>query len=63
MLMPSGSAFAVNNLGIHLTDLAEVYLLTGISTIFVGPLIGKAADSRGKLPIFVVSSTLTTRWC
>ena len=59
MLMPFGSAFAVNNLGIHLTDLPTVYLITGLSTIFVGPLIGKAADAWGKLPVFMVGSATT----
>jgi predicted MFS family arabinose efflux permease len=52
MLMPFSSAFTVNNLGISLESLPVIYLVTGIATIFVGPLVGKAADSFGKLRVF-----------
>ena len=59
MLMPFGSAFTVNNLGIGLSSLPMIYLITGVCTIFTGPMIGKAADSLGKLPVFMAGSTLT----
>jgi predicted MFS family arabinose efflux permease len=59
MLMPFSSAFTVNNLGISLHDLPIIYLVTGIATIFVGPLVGKAADSFGKLRVFFMGTTLT----
>ena len=36
-----------------------VYLITGICTIFAGPLIGKAADARGKFPVFVLGTALS----
>ena len=52
MLMPFSSAFTVNNLGISLHDLPVIYLVTGIATIFIGPIVGKAADSFGKLRVF-----------
>jgi predicted MFS family arabinose efflux permease len=52
MLMPFSSAFTVNNLGISLHDLPVIYLVTGIATIFIGPLVGKAADAFGKLRVF-----------
>jgi predicted MFS family arabinose efflux permease len=52
MLMPFSSAFTVNNLGISLHDLPIIYLVTGIATIFIGPLVGKAADSFGTLRVF-----------
>jgi predicted MFS family arabinose efflux permease len=59
MLMPFSSAFTVNNLGISLDDLPIIYLVTGIATIFVGPLVGKAADSFGKLRVFFVGTSIT----
>jgi predicted MFS family arabinose efflux permease len=59
MLMPFSSAFTVNNLGIPLERLPTIYLATGICTIFFGPLIGKAADSVGKLPVFLAGSVIT----
>jgi predicted MFS family arabinose efflux permease len=52
MLMPFSSAFTVGNLGISLGDLPIIYLVTGIATIFIGPLVGKAADALGKLRVF-----------
>jgi predicted MFS family arabinose efflux permease len=52
MLMPFSSAFTVGNLGISLQDLPVIYLVTGIATIFIGPLVGKAADAVGKLRVF-----------
>ncbi len=52
MLMPFSSAFTVNNLGISLHDLPIIYLVTGIATIFIGPLVGKASDSFGTLRVF-----------
>jgi predicted MFS family arabinose efflux permease len=58
MLMPFSSAFTVNNLGISLDNLPIIYLVTGIATIFVGPLVGKAADAFGKLRVFFVGTAL-----
>jgi predicted MFS family arabinose efflux permease len=52
MLMPFSSAFTVNNLGISLHDLPIIYFVTGIAVIVFGPLVGKAADSLGKLRVF-----------
>ena len=59
MLMPFSSAFTVNNLGISLHDLPIIYLVTGIATIFVGPLVGKAADTFGPLRVFFMGTALT----
>ena len=58
MLMPFSSAFTVNNLGISLHDLPIIYLVTGIATIFIGPLVGKAADALGKLRVFFFGSAV-----
>ncbi len=59
MLMPFSSAFVVNNLGISLEHLPTVYLVTGVCTIFVGPLVGKAADAVGKFRVFVFGTALS----
>ena len=59
MLMPFSSAFIVNNLGIDMHHLPTVYLITGLCTIFAGPLIGKMADKHGKFPVFVFGTTLS----
>lgn len=59
MLMPFSSAFTVGNLGISLDDLPVVYLVTGIATMFVGPLVGKLSDSIGSLRVFFGGTALT----
>lgn len=59
MLMPFSSAFAVNNLGIGMADLPTVYLVTGLCTIFVGPLVGRAADAFGTFRVFTAGTALS----
>ncbi|HZZ91238.1 MAG TPA: MFS transporter [Usitatibacter sp.] len=59
MLMPFGSAYIVNNLGVPITSLPTIYLVTGIFTIFIGPLVGRIADRTGKYPVFVAGSVLS----
>jgi predicted MFS family arabinose efflux permease len=59
MLMPFSSAFTVGNLGIALASLPTIYLVTGLATIFAGPLVGKAADRFGKLRVFFMGTALT----
>lgn len=59
MLMPFSSAYIVNNLGIDLFHLPTVYLVTGVCTIFIGPLIGKLADAVGKFRVFAFGTTVT----
>ncbi|HEY7376244.1 MAG TPA: MFS transporter [Polyangia bacterium] len=56
MLMPFGSTFTVNNLGIALTDLPIIYAITGGVTLVAGPLLGKVADSIGKYKLFVIGT-------
>lgn len=53
MIMPFSTAFTVNNLGIHQDNLPMIYLVTGIASIIIGPLIGKASDKFGKFNTFV----------
>ncbi|MCF8205005.1 MAG: MFS transporter [Methylotenera sp.] len=59
MIMPFASAFSVHNVGIDLAHLPIVYLVTGISTMFVAPLVGRLADRFGPLPVFYTGSGLT----
>jgi predicted MFS family arabinose efflux permease len=59
MLMPFSSAYVVNNLGISLHDLPTVYVVTGLCTVFAGPLIGRAADRYGKFQVFGLGTALS----
>jgi predicted MFS family arabinose efflux permease len=56
MLMPFGSAFTVYNLGIDIVHLPTIYLVSGLFSIFTGPLVGRASDTFGKFPTFVFGS-------
>jgi len=59
MLLPFGSVYLVNNIGIALSDLPTVYLVSGMFTIFAGPLIGRASDTLGKFGTFVFGCALS----
>jgi predicted MFS family arabinose efflux permease len=59
MLMPFGSAFTVNNIGITVDRLWLIYLATGIITLLAGPFLGRLSDRIGKYRMFVVGSSLT----
>jgi predicted MFS family arabinose efflux permease len=59
MLMPYMSAFSVHNLGIALSRLPLVYLITGACAMIAGPLIGRASDALGKYLVFFVGCVAT----
>jgi predicted MFS family arabinose efflux permease len=56
MLMPFGSAFTVQNMGVPVTKLPLIYVVTGIVSIAAGPLIGRLSDRWGKYRIFCLGS-------
>lgn len=58
MLMPFASAFSVHNLGITLEQLPIVYLITGMCSILIGPLVGRVSDRIGKFPMFCVGTVI-----
>jgi predicted MFS family arabinose efflux permease len=59
MLMPFGTAFIVNNIGLSIHTLPTIYLVTGLCTVFVGPLVGRASDSFGKFNTFCFGTLMT----
>ena len=59
MLMPFGSAYTVNNLGIDIVHLPTIYLVSGLFSIVTGPLVGRASDAFGKFPTFAFGSALS----
>lgn len=58
MLMPFGSTFLVNNVGISMKELPMIYLVTGISSIIAGPVLGRLSDTVGKFPVFCFGTVL-----
>lgn len=59
MLMPFGSTFSINNLGVTFDQLPMIYLITGICSMIAGPLIGRLSDAIGSIKIFTIGSILT----
>jgi predicted MFS family arabinose efflux permease len=59
MMMPFGSAFTVHNLGIGVMHLPTIYLVSGLFSIFTGPLVGRASDRFGKFPVFMFGSAVS----
>ena len=58
MLMPFGTAYIVNNVGLPLTTLPTIYLVTGLFTVFMGPLVGRLSDSFGKFNVYCFGTLL-----
>jgi predicted MFS family arabinose efflux permease len=59
MLMPFGSAYTVHNIGIDIVNLPTIYLVSGLFSVFTGPLVGRASDRFGKFPVFVFGSAMS----
>jgi predicted MFS family arabinose efflux permease len=58
MLMPFGTAYGVNNLGIQEAQLPTLYMVTGICMLAFSPLIGKLSDKLGKYKVFLWGSAI-----
>jgi predicted MFS family arabinose efflux permease len=59
MMMPFGSAFAINNLHITQHQLPMLFMIAGFATLLVMPLVGKLSDTVEKYKIFVGASIWT----
>ncbi|HLY68699.1 MAG TPA: MFS transporter, partial [Puia sp.] len=55
MMMPFGSAFAINNLRITQQQLPIIFMVAGLSTLVIMPLIGKLSDKIDKFKIFALA--------
>ncbi|MEO6405432.1 MAG: MFS transporter [Ferruginibacter sp.] len=56
MIMPWGSAFAVNNLGVSFERLPILFMVGGVATLFIMPLVGRLSDRIDKFKIFTVAA-------
>ena len=56
MMMPWGSAFAINNLKITNEQLPILFMVAGVATLIIMPVIGKLSDSLSKFKIFTFAS-------
>ena len=56
MMMPWGSAFAVNNLHVTYAQLTPLFMASGIAAVIIMPLVGKLSDKVDKVKLFTVSA-------
>ncbi len=56
MMMPFGSAFAINNLHITQQQLPVLFMVSGISSLVIMPLVGRVSDKIDKFKIFIAAS-------
>lgn len=56
MMMPWGSAFAVNNLGVTYEQLPILFMVGGLSSLFIMPMVGKLSDQFDKFKIFTIAA-------
>ena len=56
MMMPWGSAFAVNNLHVSWEQLPILFMVSGIAALIIMPLVGKLSDKIDKVKIFTVAA-------
>ena len=59
MIMPFSTPFIINNVGISQNDLPVIYVITGIGSMVILPLIGKISDRFGKFPTFLAGTILS----
>lgn len=58
-IIPFISPYLVANVGFGENHLYLIYAVGGALTIFSAPVVGKLADKRGKLPIFIIFAVLS----
>ena len=56
MIMPWGSVYAINNLHVTKEQLPILFMIAGIATLLMMPLIGKLSDKIDKFKIFTIAS-------
>lgn len=55
MMMPWGSAFAVNNLGVTEGQLPWLFFVGGVASLITMPLVGALSDRLPKMAIFITA--------
>lgn len=56
MMMPFGSAFAINNLGVTQHQLPLMFMVSGVSSLIFMPMIGRLSDRFDKFKLFAIAS-------
>lgn len=56
MMMPWGSAFSINNLHVTPEQLPILFMVGGVSTLLIMPIIGRISDKIDKFKLFAFAS-------
>ncbi|MFL5763106.1 MAG: MFS transporter [Bacteroidia bacterium] len=56
MMMPWGSVYSINNLGITKEQLVPLFMVGGVGTLIIMPIIGKISDKVDKFKVFAFAS-------
>ncbi|HXB41670.1 MAG TPA: MFS transporter [Bacteroidia bacterium] len=56
MMMPFGSAFAINNLKVTQEQLPILFMVSGVCSLIIMPVIGRLSDKTDKFKIFAFAS-------
>ena len=56
MIMPWGSVYAINNLKVTENQLPILFMISGVATLLIMPIIGKLSDKIDKLKLFIIAS-------
>ena len=56
MMMPFSSAFAINNLHITQKQLPMLFMVSGVCSLLIMPLIGRFSDKIDKFKLFAIAS-------
>lgn len=62
LLMPFGSAFLVNNVHITQEQLPIIFMVTGLFSLVIMPVVGSLADKVDKYKLFAFGSLWTIFW-
>ncbi|MFA6275838.1 MAG: MFS transporter [Pedobacter sp.] len=63
MMMPFGSAFAINNLKISNDQLVMLFTISGLSSLVIMPIVGRLSDKISKFKIFAFATIWMMGMC
>ncbi|WP_432710250.1 MFS transporter, partial [Pedobacter sp.] len=63
MMMPFASAFAINNLHVTNQELPVLFMVSGVSSLLIMPMIGRLSDKIDKFKIFMIASIWMMLMC
>ena len=63
MMMPFGSVFAINNLHVTNQQLPVMFMIAGVSSLLIKPVIGRLSDKISKFKLFAAASVWMMIMC